>query len=187
MAKTKDSKIPAVTSEQNSQLKKPEEWKPGPSNLMHGTATPYMALFTVSGEPLLNPITGIPLGAYVTSFQFGSGDENEDVLKITIDTGDPDTVDIEGIQEKKELSVQWGYIYSDGSSKSSKVHVVEVKQLESVFDDQGTHLNVTAKDQVSDLRLSVPYKPSGEESYNMKDFLDDGMGLEKGLIIEMFE
>lgn len=187
MAEIKDSKTPAVTSEQESKLKKPNEWKPGPSNLMHGTATPYIALFTVSGDPLLNPITGIPIGAYVTSFNFGSGDENEDVLKITIDTGDPDTVDIEGLQEKSELSVQWGYIYSDGSFKSSRVHIVEVKQLESVFDDQGTHLNLTAKDQVSDLRLSVPYKPSGKESYNMKDFLDDGMWLEKGLIIEMFE
>lgn len=180
-------KISEADSKKQSLLKKPNEWKPGSNNLLHGTGTPYIALFSVSGEPILNPITGIPLGAYVTSFQFGSGDENEDALRLVIDTGDPNTADIEDIQEKKELSVQWGYIYSDGSSKSSKVHIVQVKQLESVFDDQGTHLTLGAKDEVSDLRLSAPYKPTGDASYTMKDFLDDGLGLEKGLIIEMFE
>ena len=187
MAIVKDKKTPAATSEQQGNLKKPNEWKPEASNLQSGTATPYVALFSLEGGPIVNPLTGIALGAYVTEFKFSSGDENEDALRIVIDTGDPNAVDIPESQEKKELAVQWGYIYSNGTSKSSKVHVVEVKQLEVTFDDQGTHITVGAKDSVSDLRLTAPYKPSGDENYTMKNFLDDGMGLEKGIIIELFE
>lgn len=184
MANLKDKKSPAS---ENTQASTKNDWKPELSNLMQGTATPYIALFNEAGDPVLNPITGIALGAYVTDFKFGSGDENEDALRLVIDTGDPNTVDIEEIQEGKSICVQWGYIYSDGSSKSSKVHVVEIKQLESVFDDQGTHIVISAKDSVSDLRMTAPYKPTGSEEYTLKDFLDEGMGLEKGIIIELFE
>lgn len=168
-------------------LKKQEEWEYENPNLEKGTGTPYIALFSETGEPVINPLTGIPIGVYVTSFTFGSGDEDEDVLRITIDTGNPDTIDIPEIQEGNQLHVQWGYIYSDGSSNSSNVHIVKIKQLEVNFNDQGTHINITAKDSVSDLRTSAPYKPNGGESYNLKNYLDDGLGLNKGVIIEMFE
>lgn len=186
MATIKDKKSPAQ-EQKNSQVKNREDWKVEDSNLYNGIATPYIALFEESGEPILNPITGIALGAYMSNFQFKSGDEDDDACVVTVDTGDPDTVDIEGIQENKIINVQWGYIYPDGSSKSSRVHTIEVKQLESVFDDQGTHITIHCKDSVSNLRQSLPYKPSGNDDRTMKDFLDEGMGLDVGIIIEMFE
>lgn len=182
MAEIKDRKSPAETSK-----KKLNELKQEPSNLRNGTATPYIALFDQAGSPIINPLTGISLGAYVSKFNFVSGDQKEDNLNIIVDTGDPDTVDIPEIQEGKTLLVQWGYIYSDGSSHSSTVHSVEIKQIDVTFDDQGTHITIIAKDKVSDLRLSAPYRPIGEEGYTLKTFLDEGMGLNMGIIIELFE
>ena len=42
--------------------------KPNQPILYNGTATPYMALFNSGGMPIMNPITGIPLGAYISNW-----------------------------------------------------------------------------------------------------------------------
>lgn len=187
--KIKDKKSPAEEKKEvtHKNLKKPSEWKSEATNLVKGTATPYIALFEETGNPIINPLTGIPLGAYMTKFTFKGGDENEDNLSVTFDTGNPDASDISEIQEGKSINVQWGYIYPDGTFKSSKVHLLQIKQLEAVFDDKGTHLTLTCKDSVSNLRHGMPFKPSGRDNYNMLDFLNDGVGVDVGIIIEMFE
>jgi len=158
-----------------------------PSVLVEGTGTPYIALFTEEGDPVLNSITGIPLGAYMTSFEVKLGEGEDDVGRIVLDTGDPDTVDIEDIQEGKTLNVQWGYIYPNGSSLSSKVHSLEIKQRDVVFDDQGTHVTLSVKDAVSNLRQDIPYRATGDDSQSIIDFLDNGLGQDRSVIIEMFE
>ena len=48
------------------QIKK-QESKPDPSILMEGTATPYLAIFSEDGVPVMNQLTGIPLGAASTT------------------------------------------------------------------------------------------------------------------------
>lgn len=156
------------------------------SNLHHGTATPYIALFNYFLEPIMNPVTGIPLGAYMSKFNYTFDQESENVCEATFDTGDPATADIEELKGGYELAVQFGYIYADGTYKSSKVHYLKIKEVDCVFDDQGTHITIRMKDSVNDLRGSEPYKPAGD-GYTFKDFLDDGMGLMRGLIIEKFE
>lgn len=185
MAEIKDKKSPAEESK-DTELKNQESWKVEQPNLEHGTGTPYLALFQEDGNPILNPITGIALGAYISKFVFKSSDEKEDACVLTFDTGDPNTVDIEAIQEGKIINVQWGYIYSNASHNSSKVHGLEIKQLEMVFDDRGTHVTLHCKDVVSNLRHSIPYKPNGTDQ-TMKDFLDSGCGCDQGIIIIMYE
>lgn len=156
------------------------------SNLHHGTATPYIALFNYFLEPIMNPITGIPLGAYMSRFAYNFDQESENICEATFDTGDPATADIKELKDGYELGVQFGYIYANGTYKSSKLHYLKVKEVDCVFDDQGTHITIRMKDSVNDLRGSEPYKPAGE-GYTFKDFLDEGMGLMRGLIIEKFE
>ena len=34
----------------------------------YGTATPYLAIFNDMGIPVKNPLTGIPIGAYISNF-----------------------------------------------------------------------------------------------------------------------
>lgn len=163
------------------------DFKSNDSVLVHGTATPYIALFTDDGDPILNELTGIPLGAYMTSFAVKLGEGKEDVGIISLDTGDPDTVDLESIQDNSIINVQWGYIYPDGSSLCSRVHSLEIKSRDITFDDQGTHLNLSVKDSVSNLRQSIPYKASGDDNKSIIDFMNDGLGQDRGIIIEMFE
>lgn len=82
--------------------------------LYKGTGTPYLAIFDNQGIPVMNPLTGIPLGAYISSWSYVYDEEKENLATITIDTGNPDTVDVEALQENRDIFLQWGYIFSDG-------------------------------------------------------------------------
>lgn len=184
MANIKDAKSPA---ELNQEAPKISSVAPDPHVLMYGTATPYIALFDDSSLPIINPLTGIPLGAYMSRFNYRFDEEKENEAVIVFDTGNPDTADIEEIQEGKTIYLQWGYIYPNGDYLSSNVHAVEIKEIDLNFNDQGTTLILKCKDSTSSLRESIPYKSNGTDWYTMVNFLDNGMGQERGIIIEMFE
>lgn len=184
-AVTKDKKTPAEEKVESKNQEK-QAFKTSPSVLDHGTATPYIALFDAALEPIMNPLTGVALGAYVSQFQYRFDQEHENECVMTVDTGNPDTVDIPEIQDGAPVSIQYGYIYPDGTIYSSKVHELEVKELESTFDDQGTHLVIHLKDSTSNLRSTDPYKPLGD-SYTFTQFMDNGMNQNVGIVIEMFE
>lgn len=161
------------------------------SNLQRGVAMPYLALFGQDGMPVNNPITGIPLGVYITNFSYMYDEEKENQASLTIDTGDPDTVDITELQENSTLLLQWGYIYPDGSHKSSPIKSIKVKDLNCKFDSTGTHLTIKCIDGVSNLRHSPPHRPSSidddSDGYSsMVDFLNRGCDRGIGIIIEEF-
>ena len=160
---------------------------PSPSNLKEGTAAPYVSLFDSNYLPIRNALTGIPLGAYMSKFSYRYDQETENVCEVTLNTGNPETADLKEIAEGAMVNVQYGYIYYDGTHKSSKVHSLKVKELDCTFDDQGTHITLRLKDAASDLRTAPPYKSNGDEENTFKTFLDNGMGLDRGIIIERFE
>ena len=161
------------------------------NNLQNGIAMPYLAIFDQDGMPVKNPITGIPLGVYISSFSYKYDEEKENQASLTLDTGDPDTVDIVGLQEGKTIILQWGYIYPDGSHKSSPVKTIKVKDLNCKFDSTGTHVTLQCIDGVANLRHSPPHRPSSAEDdsdgrSSMVDFLDRGCDRNIGIIIEEF-
>jgi HSP20 family molecular chaperone IbpA len=71
--------------------------------LYKGMGQPYLALFNFGGMPIMNPITGIPLGAYISTWSYRYDEEKENLATITFDTGNPDTVDIAEIQENQNI------------------------------------------------------------------------------------
>lgn len=161
------------------------------SNLQNGTAMPYLSLFDQGGMPVMNTITGIPLGVYITNFQYMYNEEKENQASLTFDTGDPDTVDISELQEGKTILLQWGYIYQDGSHKSSPIKPIKVKDLNCKFDSSGTHVTLLCIDGVSSLRHTPPHTPTSEDDdsdgiSSMVDFLNRGCDKNIGIIIEMF-
>ena len=78
--------------------------------LYNGMGQPYLALFNFGGMPIMNPITGIPLGAYISTWSYRYDEEKENLATLTFDTGNPDTVDIADIQENQQICLQWGYL-----------------------------------------------------------------------------
>ena len=158
-----------------------------PSILQEGTATPYLAIFNESGMPVMNVITGIPLGAYVSSFtyKFSEGKENE--ANIVFDTGDPDTVDQEDLQVNRTIWLQWGYIYPDGTSCCNEPIAVKVKDYSAIFDDSGTHSTLKCVDGTTELRRALPLRSGDDPNEAMSKFLDEGCEIGMGVVIEKFE
>lgn len=44
--------------------------QPEKPTLYVGTGTPYIALFDEASQPILNPLTNLPLGLYMDSFRY---------------------------------------------------------------------------------------------------------------------
>jgi hypothetical protein len=157
-----------------------------------GIAMPYLAIFGEDGTPVMNKLTGVPLGAYITKFTYKYDEEKENQASITFETGDPDTVDLDELQENKTILRQWGYVYPSGSFISSPVKSIKVKDFNCTFNSTGTHVTIVCVDGVSSLRHVPPHPPCdasdlGDGKSSMVDFLDRGCDREVGVIIEYFE
>lgn len=160
-------------------------------NINSNVAMPYLAIFGQDGMPVNNPITGIPLGVYISNFNYKYDEEKENQVSITLDTGNPDTVDIPELQEGRTIILQWGYIYPDGSHESSPMKTIKVKDLNCKFDSTGTHITLKCVDGVSSLRHTPPHRPSSLDDdldgySSMVDYMNRGCDNNIGIIIEKF-
>lgn len=161
-------------------------------NNYKGTATPYLALFNSEGSPIMNTLTGIPLGAYITKFSYRYDTEKENSATLTFDTGDPDTVDIEELQVGQTIIIQWGYIFPDGTSNSNQPISIKVKDYDCTFDSTGTHSTLKCVDGVSNLRYLPGHPPTDPEDENdgessMVEFMNRGFDCGIGVVIEKFD
>lgn len=50
--------------------------------LYNGMGQPYLALFDFRGMPIMNPITGIPLGAYISTWNYRYDEEKKILLQL---------------------------------------------------------------------------------------------------------
>jgi hypothetical protein len=157
------------------------------SILYNGMGQPYLALFDFRGMPIMNPITGIPLGAYISTWNYRYDEEKENLATITFDTGDPDTVDVEALQENRDIFLQWGYIFSDGTFVSSPAINIKVRDFEAKFDSTGTHVTIKCIDSIGDLRYQPPYNFSEASENSLSSYLDGGCDNGVGVIIEIFQ
>lgn len=155
--------------------------------LYNGMGQPYLALFDFQGMPIKNPLTGIPLGAYISTWTYRYDEEKENLATITFDTGNPDTVDIEALQEGQIICLQWGYIYPDGQFVSGPVKIIKVRDFDATFDSTGTHVTIKCIDSTGDLRYQPAYNFSDMEGYKLSTFLDNGCDNATGVIIEIFQ
>lgn len=160
------------------------------SFLHKGTAMPYLAVFDNTGMPVSNPLTGIPLGAYISNFFYLYDEEKENQASITFDVDDPQVLDTTVIKEGVSIILQWGYIYSDGSSISCRPMGITIRDLDCKFDSVGVHVTMICIDNTSYLRSTPPHTPVSNEDIkegnSMVDCMDHGLYSNMGIIIEKF-
>ena len=179
------AEVKQTTKDKNTDTK-PKEFRSQGHLLYSGTGTPYLAIFNTVHEPIIDSISGLPISVYISSFSYTLDHETENECRFTIDTGNPDTVDVSGIQSGDEVVVQYGYVFSDGTFESSKPYILKVKSIEATFDSTGTHVTVILKDSSSDLKNMKPFR-TATETYTFKNFMDEGFGVRQPIIIESYE
>lgn len=159
------------------------------SLLYKGTATPYLAVFDELGMPVKNPITGIPLGAYISNFFYQYDEEKENQASITFDVSSPGILDSDIIKEGNTLILQWGYIYPTGGSISCRPVSITIRDIDCKFDSTGVHVTLICVDGISYLRSTPPITPNSPEDTgnSMLDYMNRGFDRKIGIIIEKFK
>lgn len=105
--------------------------------LPDGVGMPYVAIFGIQDKPILDPISGLPLGTYVVSFEYIWDEEKENTCEVTIETNNPDIIDIPQLATKMPLKFQWGYIYPNGESSSGPVKKMVIDDIEGKWSETG--------------------------------------------------
>lgn len=172
-----------------------ENYKAELPTLELGTGTPYLALFDETLQPILNPITGINLGAYMEDFQYvyqegerrSRGQESPgNEATMVFKTGDPDTLDIAPLQKNALIFIQFGYIFSNGKALSSPIISVAIRQVDAVLDEEGTTITIRTKDTTAYLRYFPAFVPKSDTD-NILNWLVDGCGSQVGVLIKRFK
>lgn len=86
--------------------------------LHKGTGTPYLAIFDGGKSAIIDPLNNLPIGVFVTSFQYDYEEGKEDSGRIIIETNNTNLISLKSLQYMMPLFLQWGWIYSDSTSKS---------------------------------------------------------------------
>lgn len=160
------------------------------SFLYKGTAMPYLAVFNGIGIPVKNPLTGIPLGAYISNFFYEYQEEKENQAQLTFDVDNPNILDSTELREGNNLVLQWGYIYSHGGSISSRAVPITIRDIDCRFDSTGVHVTLVCIDNTSYLRSIPPHTPTSpediKEGRDMVTYMDQGLYCNMGIVIEKF-
>lgn len=155
--------------------------------LHRGVGAPYVALFNEVGKPIENSLTGLPIGAYISLFNYKTDEGKENLCTLELSSGNPFMVDNEELQEGNTLIIQWGYIFSDASSVSSPPICLKIRDVDILFSDQGTKMTLKCIDATGVLRQMPMWIPEQNENITLLQFLDEGLGQNIGVVIEKFE
>ena len=158
-----------------------------PPILQKGTGTPYLAIFNKNKEPVMNLLTNIPLGAYVSNFSYKFDEENHNEMNITFEVGNPDIIDQEDLQKGKAIYLQWGYIYADGTHCCNEPRTINIKDFDATFDQEGTHCLIKGMDGTAKLRNIPGIACGNSKEASMVNAMDEGFGLDQGIVIIKYD
>lgn len=114
--------------------------------LYDGTGTPYLAMFDGGHQPILDPVSKLPIGIYTISFEYTYQEGKEDSGRFIILTNNPDLISIEQFGYLMPLYLQWGWIYPDSTSKSGPLKKVVIVGHDVHFTPEGTRITIEFAD-----------------------------------------
>lgn len=129
--------------------------------LYSGTGTPYLAMFDGGKQPILDPVSKLPIGVYTISFEYTYEEGKEDSGKFILLTDNADLISIEQFGYLMPLYLQWGWIYSNSTSKSGPLKKVVIVGHDVHFTPEGTRITIEFSD-CSILLKNMPPNFSGQ-------------------------
>lgn len=128
--------------------------------LYNGIGTPYLAIFTGDGDPIMDELNDLPIGMEVESFNYKYTEGKGDSGKFVIVTNNPGIVDHPNLQFKMPLLLQWGWLLpntQEGAEfKCSPPRLVNIKGHEISFTPQGTKFTI----EFADGKMFLEAEPS---------------------------
>lgn len=152
--------------------------------LEQGTGTPYIALFKTNGEPIYEVVNQLPLGTFITDFEYVYEEEKEDHGKILLTLNNPSIVDMPELDYYRSIQLQWGYIYSSKDPFVGPVRTVLITNRRFHFTPQG--LNAVIEFSDASVLLKSHSSQSRGNNFNMGffDYLSEAVkGVQVGITI----
>ena len=147
-----------------------------------GTCGTYVALFDTEKKPIFDDIKGFPLGMFVTSFSYEDDEDDDDSGELVIETDNVEITNLPNLGYLMPLKLQWGWVYPNGTYKSSPVKTVVIKKHKVDFTTEGVKFTIEFA-SASFLLKSQPAKYGGNNK-NM-DFLTYLMNAANGIALPM--
>lgn len=119
------------------------------SLLPKGFGMPFVKVADAKGKVIVDPKSNLPIGTFVTNFEYNYREEKDDECDIVITTENENLVDIPQFREQQYLTLQWGWIYSDSSYIPSPVRRVMIRDVKLRFSVQGIVLTLKCTDGFS--------------------------------------
>lgn len=132
------------------------------SMLPDGQGTPYVAIFDGTEAPIIDPLSGLNIGALVNSFEYNYQEDDPDDGKFTIQCNNPELPGHQKLADNMDLKLQWGWIYPDGSVLFSPLRSVMITGREVTFGKDGTELTIEFGSAGILLKNSPSKMPDGD-------------------------
>lgn len=117
--------------------------------LPKGFGMPFVKVTDSQNKVIIEPLSGLPIGTFITAFEYTYREEKDDECNITILTDNPNLVDIPQFREQQYLGVQWGLVYDDKSYIPSPPRKVMIRDTRLKFSNQGILLTLKCTDGFS--------------------------------------
>lgn len=151
-----------------------------PTVLQNGTGTPYLAVFNGHGKPIVDPKNNLPIGIFMTSFEYVYDEEDVDNGRFSIDTDNPDLAALPELDYYSPLILQWGYIYPSNQAYIGPIRKTMITGRDVVFNETGTHITIEFSD-ASVILKNMPARyfenTSGFLKYIEDILLGKGLGI----------
>lgn len=135
--------------------------------LLNGTGTPYVAIFDSKKNPIMDPVSNLPIGELVSSFTYVYDEEREDNGNIHIICNNPNLVALPALGYQMGLNLQWGWILSESSIFCGPVRKVIIVGVKVEFTSNGIEIDL----DIADSSILLKNTPSNYYKNNTKGYL----------------
>lgn len=141
--------------------------------LPKGFGMPFVKVTDSKNQIILDPITKLPLGTFITQFDYVYREEDDDECNISLTVNNPDIADIPALREQQYLTVQWGYVLDDSNYIPSSARRVMVRDVDIRFSMQGVVITLRCTDGASLLKQKQLSKNKDD---NFVDWIQQALG-----------
>lgn len=124
--------------------------------LKKGTGTPYVAIFNGSNDPIIDLTLGLPIGVFVEDFKYKYVEDGCDTAEIGLKTNNVNIADHPDLQYLMTIKLQWGWLFPDGTTESSPVRSLVIKDYSIDFTRDGVNMNIELIDSSFLLKNEPP-------------------------------
>lgn len=156
------------TDKNNSTLEYKQDSDPV---LPQGTGTPYLAIFSPDKNPIMDSTKDMPIGMFVTAFEYTYDEEKSDKGYFVIETDNTEIVVHPELDYKMRLHLQWGWLLPDGKIITGPTRKVMVTEHKVEFTPEGVRFTVSFSDSTI-LLNGIPPSYNGQDK-GMGNWLED--------------